>query len=68
MTYRVTFTRIGNPYKSWLVGCDVCKRRLHVDSLGYLRAHNVSKGVGCEGSFTQPTEFIERRDRMECAL
>jgi hypothetical protein len=59
---RVTYTRIGNPYRYWIVGCDECQRRLHIDSYGRMRDHNKSKGEQCPGSGRVSSEFSKRTE------
>ena len=60
MTWQISYRRIGNPYRYEIVGCDVCGRRLHVDSYGAMRKHNKEKGVECEGSFVVSNEGRRR--------
>lgn len=61
---RFTYYRTGNPFSSWIVGCDFCKRRLHVDWAGRFHKHNIRKGEQCAGSFNASEEFKERAARV----
>ena len=56
--------RRTNEFGSWVVGCDVCKRRMHVDNTGRFYRHKKERGgVECGGSFNSSQEFRDRYER-----